>query len=183
MNEQENGNETFGYNGEIEGLKSNVIEKGRYRFKVTDIYKKISDAGNNLAIVSFEIWDLAKTQLMGRIKKSLMTDKEQKMSFLWHNFLFSIGIRSKGAINIPKERIVKAEGLIDLGIEKNNQDTSLDQNKILNFSPIEQPTAPISDVPAETTSEKPKKKEVEKKLEKVDEKAQEEEETESVEDL
>lgn len=184
MGEQEN-DEVFGYNGEIEGLKSNVIEKGRYRFKVTDIYKKISDAGNNLVIVSFEIWDIGKTQIMGRIKRSLMTDKEQKMSFLWHNFLFSIGIRSKGAINIPKDKIIGAEGLIDLGIEKNNQDTSLDQNKILNFSPILQPTAPISDVPAETMPEKPaeEKPKAEKQKAKIDEKAREEKEEDSVENL
>jgi len=180
MGEQENDSEVFGYNGEIEGIKSNVIEKGRYRFIAKDIYKKMSDAGNNLVIITFEIWDVNKTQRMGNIKRSLMTDKEQRMSFLWHNFLFSIGIRSKGAINIPKEKIIGAEGLIDLGLEKNNQDSSQDQNKILNFSPLEQPTAPISDVPAETTPEKS----VEEKKPKS-EKAKEEpkKDVDSVEDL
>jgi len=159
--------EIFNYDDSIEGIKSNVIEKGRYRFKTMDIYKKTSDNGNALAIVTLEIWDVDKTQRKGQIKRSLMTEKVQKMSFLWHNFLFSIGIRSKGVINIPKEKLIGSEGLIDLGLEKNRNEPSLEQNRILNFSPIEQATAPIPGVPA--TTKKPEEKGKEKTEEKTKE--------------
>jgi len=152
--------EVFTNDEPIEDAKSNIIDKGRYKFKVLDIFNKVSDAGNALVVV-----DLA---LEGnrRIKRSLMKTGWRK--FVYHNFLFSLGIRTKtpGA-EITKSRIICKEGgdwqgLVDIGVEKKliEEGVTQEENKIENFSPIDKPTAPVADVPAETEPVKAKEENV-----------------------
>lgn len=148
----------YHYDEPIEGAKSNIIEKGRYKFKVLDIEEKQSSNGNPMVDITFDI--------EGRKwKKNLMLNGQMK--FLYHNFLHAIGIRNKGqSIDIPESRILEGVGMIDIGVRDRIMDdgSTMKENKIVNFSAIEEEKAPIAGVPSENeTASAPVKDEKVKK--------------------
>lgn len=139
--------EMFDYDEPIEGAKSNVIDKGRYKFTVLDISQYVSSNGNKCAKIKFEL------VVEGhKIPMERSIVREGRMKFQWHNFLFAIGIRSKGAgIEIAKSTIVGATGLVDIGVKDRKMDDgkTMEVNKIINFSPIDKAVAPVDGVPPE----------------------------------
>ena len=140
--------ESFDVNGSTDAPVSNVLEKGRYSFKVKDITSFISKAGNNCikVILSFD----------GKlINDTLM--QEGQMSYKWRQFLYAIGIRKKATnFSVPKSKIVGAQGLADVGVKDRVLDdgSTVKENRISSYSPISQEVAPIKGVePEEETAE------------------------------
>lgn len=143
--------ETFAYEDEegegIDGIKSNIIEKGRYEFEVLDIENKTSNSGNDCVRITFKLNN-------GRIWTPLnMPTKIHPGKRLWNNFLFSIGLRGRGKkLEFTRSQIIGKKGLIDIGVKKNDLSGN-NENKITDFAPIGTNDAPIKDVPEEGEQE------------------------------
>lgn len=135
--------EEFKVYGKTDQPVSNVLEKGRYKFKVKDVNRHTSGAGNlcmkiELAINSHTLTDFLIT--------------EGSMEWKYRQFLFAIGIRDKRtSFSFKKSRVIGAEGLCDVIVKDKSLDdgSTIKQNNIQSYSPIEEETAPMKDVPEE----------------------------------
>ena len=76
----------FDVNGATDSPSSNVLEKGRYKFEVTEIKHHTSQAGNKSARVILMVEGIRVTDYL---------PFEGTMIWKWKQFLFSIGIRDK----------------------------------------------------------------------------------------
>ena len=86
-------NDDFNVDGRTDHPVNDLLEKARYRFKVTECKKHVSDKGNICAFVSLDVegvrvrvWDL----IVGNEDKK-QVPKWQTIK--WRNFLHAIGIR------------------------------------------------------------------------------------------
>ena len=119
---------------------TNVLEKGRYEGEVMDIEKFVADSGNNCIRVYFQIEGRKKSDCFPRIAS---------MEWKWSQFLYSIKIRQTGDFQVTRERIVGQKCLIDVIKKPTKTDPEIYENNIRGYSPIEEQTAPIADVPPE----------------------------------
>jgi len=161
--------EIFGVSGWKNQANSSILERGRYPFKILDIRHHTSDAGNKCVIVDFRIEEI---EISHYFILEDSTGKKHRMAFMWANFLYAIGIRDKRQdFDIPKSRILAGEGLADVIVKPKPLDdgTSIPENKIRDFAPIEQETAPLKDVPPESESIPKLESEPEKKPEEPEE--------------
>lgn len=136
-------NEVFDDEFEVHGSTdqpvSDLLEKGRYPFEVSEIESHLSTAGNKCAVVRLRV--------AGRnIKDYLIL--EGKMEFRWRQFLFAIGIRDKATyFKVPKAKIVGGKGLVDIGIKTDRN--GFEVNVVRSYSPVAEEVAPLKDVPPE----------------------------------
>ena len=139
--------EVFEVNGSTDAAVSNVLEKGRYKFVVLDASNFISQNQNKCVKITLSVGK-------GKVYDNLLI--EGQMSWKWRQFLFAIGIRDKRqAFSVPRSKIVGAEGLVDIGIKDRMLDdgTTVKENKVSSYSPIEQEAAPMTGVPSEIEPE------------------------------
>lgn len=153
---------------EIENWKNqpeqNVLEKGRYPAEVMSLEKHNSSAGNECNVVVFNVNDvyLKKYFTLKDINK-----KRHSLAYFWNNFLYAIGIRDKReSFTISEKQILHKKCLVDIakipdGEKKDSDGNPIYKNEIRSFSPIEQQTAPIKDVPPEIEVEPEKEESIE----------------------
>jgi len=156
---------------------SNILEKGRYQVEVIDISSFTSKNDNkcNKAILRTD-------------DKFILTDyllAEGKMKWKWSQFLYAIGIRRKGSFTITKDKIVGLKCLVDVGVRErvNDDGTTVKENRIYSYSPVEQETAPITGVPSEAGTGETEPAEIESEEIGTEEEVPGKEQTESIEDL
>lgn len=130
--------------------ENNVLEKGRYPFEVLEIVNinHISKNGNVCFVVDILIdgWKRQRCYLV----KHDGNGQKTRGSHMYHNFLYSIGIRSENKkVKIKMSQIVGGKGLVDVFVNKDNT-----ENIINNFSSVKESTAPIDNVPSENESPK-----------------------------
>ena len=153
MSEKE---ETFTVNDWQNKKVSNLLEKGRYPFEVEKIK-------NHTGPATMGVW------LDVRVEGKLITDyltisdlqgKKTQWSWKWNQFLFSIGFRNPNKrFEFTTKDVVGKKGLCDVSVKE-------EKNIITHFSPVEEATAPLTDVPPE---ENPPASEPEKKKEETTE--------------
>jgi hypothetical protein len=126
--------------------ENNVIEKGRYRFKVINAVPHIAVSGNECVKVTLLVEKKRITDFLIRCDSQ---GKRTQQTYKFHNFLFALGIRnSNKRFTISKSQLVGKEGMCDVGYKFNENKEPTD-NQINGYSPIEEETAPANDVPPE----------------------------------
>jgi len=124
---------------------SNVLEKGRYKFTVTEIVNGVSkSSGNKMNTVTLNVQGKKLTEYF---------PLGGNMDWKWGQFLRAIGIREKQAsFLVSKKTILEGTGLVDIYIKNKSMEdgTLMPENKISSFSPIEQEIAPANGVEPES---------------------------------
>lgn len=160
-NPLEEGDVSFDVNEWENKPENNLLAKGRYKFKVLDVEARVANSGNNCVVVKLLV---EKKRITDWLIRSDSEGKKHQMGFKWHNFLYAIGIRNTNSkFSVNKSQIVGAEGLCDVKVNKEGTDNAID-----NYSPIESPTAGMSDVPPDTSEPEKEEKGKEKKETKKD---------------
>jgi len=154
--------ETFEVHGSTDLPVSNLLEKRRYEFEVTEVSNFTSAKGNRCAKLSLAIEGKKITDIL------LL---EGKMEWKWRQFLFAIGIRDRRTdFSVGRSAIVGKKGLVDVGVRDRVMEDGVivKDNTIRSYSPIQSPSAPVAGVepedspPKETPKETPKEKKKEK---------------------
>lgn len=86
-----------------------VLEPGRYKFKVLDVKPVTSKSGRKCARVVLELSTNA-----GTVRRFDTICLERKYDWRWRQFLFAIGIRKKGEFKLTREEIIGREGWADI---------------------------------------------------------------------
>lgn len=151
VNEMED--EEFEINDWENKPQKNIIEKGRYIGEVKDIVSHVSSSGNNCAKI---VMVVEGKYIYDFPIRSDSAGNKHKMSYKWHNFLYSIGIRDVNSqFRIKRSQLVGKKCLVDVSVNKEGTD-----NQINGYSPIEEELAPLTDIPAENNQVESKKEEV-----------------------
>ena len=135
--------ETFEVNGSTDAPVSNLLEKGRYKFKVKSIVNHTARTGNKCAKVEMIVNDKKLTDFL---------ILNGQMSWKWRQFLHAIDIRNKATkFEVSKDNIEGREGLVDIGIKTRTYDdnSTAQENTTISYSPIEEEEAPIKGVELE----------------------------------
>jgi hypothetical protein len=154
--ELENGDVEIEINDWKNQPESNCLEKGRYPFKVLEVVNTnhvVPSTGNICFVVDIMVdgWKKIRCYLV----KHDGNGKKTRGSHMYTNFLYAIGIRNQNkSFKVKLSQIVGGEGLCDVIVKSDGTD-----NYVQNFSAIEQPSAPINDVPSENETEETLKKE------------------------
>lgn len=86
-----------------------VLEPGRYKFKVLDVKPVTSKSGRKCARVVLELSTNA-----GTVRRFDTICLERRYDWRWRQFLFAIGIRRKGEFKLTREEIIGREGWADI---------------------------------------------------------------------
>lgn len=156
--ETNEGNVEFPVNEWNNKPENNLLEKARYKFKVIDAVPHTASSGNECVKITFNVEGKRITDYLIRCDAQ---GKKHSMTYKFHNFLFAIGIRNTNKkFTISKNQMVGKEGLCDVSVKKDGSD-----NQINGYSPIEEATAPMNDVPPEGQTESLKETQKEKSSE------------------
>jgi hypothetical protein len=133
----------FDVYGSTDQANSNLLPAGRYQFTVVEINDFLSKKGNFCVKVKLDIETYHLTDIICIA---------EKIDWRWRQFLYAIGIRRPDKhFKISQEEIVGKTGMVDV-VQKDRElddGTSILENRIRMYSPIEEQVAPVAGVEPE----------------------------------